>query len=276
MPIARSGRIWRPVFAVLLIAVVGVYVWKSRQGFAHGGSPIGLTYGIAGYGLILLLAFYGVRKRMYRSTFGTLEQWLQSHIYLGILTLVILALHSGGRFHDLIAVATLVLAAIVVFSGILGSILYITVPRMLTEFEGNLTPETISEQLNQLARSMARTASDKSVAFQRVYNDLVGESRPGWLGGWRLIFSSTRRTKSAAPAEWARLIGLVPRSEQDELRQMLVTSRQRKELLIRLLYQQRYKNILEAWLYVHVPFTVALILFGLVHVAAVFYYGRLR
>jgi hypothetical protein len=55
---------------------------------------------------------------------------------------------------------------------------------------------------------------------------------------------------------------------------MLVVSRQRRELLIRLVYQQRYKNILEFWLYIHVPFTIALIVFAVIHVVAVFYYGR--
>ena len=57
---------------------------------------------------------------------------------------------------------------------------------------------------------------------------------------------------------------------------MLVLSRQRRELLLRLIYQQRYKNVLEAWIYVHVPFTILLLVMSVVHVAAVFYYGRIR
>src|SRR5256885_3406594 len=43
------------------------------------------------------------------------------------------------------------------------------------------------------------------------------------------------------------------KDEQEEIRQLLVVSRQRKELLIRLIYQQRYKNVLESWLYIHIP-----------------------
>ena len=38
-------------------------------------------------------------------------------------------------------------------SGVLGAILYVAVPRMLTEIESNLTAAEISEQLNQLANS---------------------------------------------------------------------------------------------------------------------------
>jgi predicted membrane channel-forming protein YqfA (hemolysin III family) len=274
MAIARSGRIWRPVFFVLLIAVSASYWYYSRREFPHGGSNWGLGYGIAGTLLILLLAFFGIRKRWYRSTFGTLEQWLQSHIYLGLLVLVVLIFHTGMRFNDKIAVATLILVIIVVASGVLGAILYVTVPRLLTEVESNLTVEDMSDQLNQLARAMARIASGRSAAFQRIHDELTKQTTPRGLAGWRLLVSRGRRGKQEA-ADWARLIGLVPKEEQEDLRQMLVLSRQRKELLLRLVYQQRYKNVLEAWLYVHVPFTIALLVMAVVHIAGVFYYGRL-
>lgn len=260
---------------VLLLATSASYYFYAQREFPHGGSTYGLAYGITGTVLILLLAFFGIRKRWYRSTFGTLEQWMQSHIYLGLLVLVILIFHAGGRYTDKVAVATLILVGIVVASGIIGAVLYVTVPRMLTEVESNLTVEEISDQLNQLARAMARNASGKSAAFQRIHDELVKQTVPGGLAGWRLLLSRRARGNPQDAADWARLLGLVPREEQDDLRQMLVISRQRKELLLRLVYQQRYKNALEAWLYIHVPFTIALIVMAAVHIAAVFYYGRM-
>ena len=275
MPVARSGPLWRRIFIVLLIAVTGLFIYQARKEYPHGGSPLGIAYGIAGSALIVLLAAFGMRKRAYRSTFGTLENWMQSHIYLGILAGVILLLHTGFRFNDGIAVATFVLVAIVVFSGIAGAILYVTVPRLLTEVESNLTVAEISDQLNQLGRSMARIASGKSQPFQRIYNELIREAQPGFLAGWRLLLTRGGRRKPQLVGDWSNLIGLVGKEEQDELRQMLVVSRQRKELLLRLIYQQRYKNILEAWLYIHVPFTIALLVFAVLHLVGVFYYGRI-
>jgi hypothetical protein len=272
MPVARSGPLWRTIFFVLLAAATASFIYYARREFPHGGSTFGLAYGIIGSALILLLAFFGVRKRWYRSTFGTLEQWLQSHIYLGILALIILVFHAGGRFQDKVAVATLVLVAIVVLSGIAGSILYVTVPRVLTEVESDLTAPEISDQLNQLARSMARIASGKSTAFQRIYTQLITESEPGTFAGWRLLVGRRRFKPLQSPGEWSQMLGIVEKEEQDDLRQMLVISRQRKELLLRLLFQQRWKNVLEAWLYVHVPFTIALLVFATIHIVAVFYY----
>ena len=273
MSVPRSGVLWRRIFVVLLLATAGTYFYYARGEFPHGGSPVGLALGFAGFGLMLLLSFFGIRKRWYRSTFGTLEQWMQSHIWLGVLVLVVLLFHTGGRFEDKVAVATLIIMAVVVASGIVGAVLYVTVPRLLTEVESNLTVEEISDQLNQLGRSMARIASARSAPFQRIHDELVRQATPGVLAGWRLVLSRLGRGKQQE-ADWSRLIALVPKEEQDELRQMLVLSRQRRELLLRLVYQQRYKNVLEFWLYIHVPFTIALLVLSVVHVAAVFYYGR--
>jgi len=276
MPVAHSGIVWRRIFAVLLLAVAGTYFWYAgKQPFQHGGTQLGLIYGAIGFFLCYFLAYFGIRKRSYRSRFGTVEQWLQSHIYLGVLALIILLFHTGGRFNDKIAVTTLLLVGIVVASGILGAILYVTVPRLLTEVESELTVDEISDQMNQLAKQMARIASGRSEPFQRIYKQLIEEASPGWLAGWRLLFVRMRNKKIGG-SDWAPLLRLVPKEEEAELRQMLVVSRQRKELLLRLLFQQRYKNVLESWLYVHVPFTVALLVLAIVHVVAVFYYGTLR
>jgi len=273
MPVAHSGVAWRRIFVVLLLVTGGAYFYYARAGFQHGGTPVGLVYGSIGFVLCYLLAYFGIRKRSYRSRFGTLEQWLQSHIYLGVLAMVILLLHTGGRFNDKVAVATLVLVGIVVGSGIVGAVLYVTVPRLLTEVESELTIDEIAEQINQLAKQMARIASGRSEPFQRIYRQLIDEGKPGWLAGWRLLLSRMKSKKNAK-SDWAPLLRLVPKEEEAELRQMLVVSRQRKELLLRLLFQSRYKNVLESWLYVHVPFTVALLVLAIVHVVAVFYYGK--
>jgi hypothetical protein len=41
------------------------------------------------------------------------------------------------------------------------------------------------------------------------------------------------------------------------------------------IYQQSNKNVLEFWLYIHIPVTILLLLFAIIHVVAVFYYGRI-
>ncbi len=249
--VARNpeGNVWRSVSIVLALVAAAIYFWTARESFSHGGSPVGLAYGIAGFALIVLLAVFGIRKRAYRSRLGTVSHWLQSHIYLGLLAITVLLLHTGGRFHDKLAVAAFVLAAIVVGSGIAGAVLYATIPRLLTEVESDVPPQEIDE----LGRTMAEMASRRSPPFRDLFDAVMNER-----------------------IDLEPLIAAVPREEQRDAREMLVTARQRRELLLRLRLQQRYRKILDAWLYVHVPFTFALLVLAAAHVVAVFYFGAVR
>jgi hypothetical protein len=276
---ARWRRFWVAVGAVL----TAFYVTSAlRGGFQHGGSPAGIAYGIFGTVAILVLIAFGVRKRWYRSTWGTLDGWLQSHIYLGLLSALVIFFHSGFRFHDRVAVAAFVTLGVVVASGFVGASLYTSVPRRLSKVESDLTPAELSAQIQQLADGMARIAGSRSHPFQEVCKGLLAESLPGRLAGWRLMLTARgagpkRATPGGAgggPAPWAVHLTRVPPAEQEDLRQLLVLSRQRSELLERLVSQQRYRNLLGAWLYVHVPLSIALLALVAAHLAAVFYYAR--
>jgi len=281
---ARWRRFWLGVGAVL----TAVYVASALHGgFQHGGSPAGIAYGIFGTVAILVLLAFGVRKRWYRSTWGTLDGWLQSHIYLGLLSALVIFFHSGFRFQDRVAVAAFVTLGVVVASGFVGASLYTSVPRRLSEVESDLTPAELSAQIQQLADGMARIAGSRSQPFQEVCRGLLAESLPGRLAGWKLMLTSRGAgTKRAAaggssgsgggggPAPWAVHLTRVPPAEQEDLRQLLVLSRQRSELLERLIAQQRYRNLLGAWLYLHVPLSIALLALVAAHLVAVFYYAR--
>ena len=272
----HEGTWWRPLLIVAGVLATAIYLAYARESFPHGGSHVGLAYGISGLVSILLLAFFGVRKRRYRSGVGTIEQWLQFHIYLGLLAVVVLLLHSGFRFHDRVALAAFVLVIVVVASGIVGAILYATIPRVMTDSGCTLSAAGVSEEINALAKSMAEIVDGRSRAFGDVHRALMEKTEPRGLAGWRLLFSGARLQSMESRKDLKFLIALVPIPEQVELRRMLLIGRQRNELLLRLMAQQRYKNMLEAWLYVHVPFTFALFVVAAAHIFGVFYYGAVR
>jgi hypothetical protein len=272
---AESARWRRRAFWVFLILLASYIFHAWRADFTHGGSPMGVTYGVLGTLSILVLLYFGVRKRSYRSTFGTLEAWLQSHIYLGLLAAVLILFHTGFRFEDKVAVSAFAVLLIVVVSGVWGALVYTSVPRRLTEVEGDLAPERMAEQLNQLARTMARLASGRSAPFQKVCEGLLAESVPERLAGWRILFGAGKRRKGGdEAAPWAAHLSRVPAEEQEELRQLLVLARQRRELHQRLIAQQRYRNLLDVWLYVHVPLSIALVVLVAAHLMAVFFFSK--
>jgi hypothetical protein len=284
---------WRRRAVLAFIAAAAGYVLYGARGFPHGGSRAGLVYGSLGLAAVVVLLYFGVRKRSYRSTWGTLEDWLQSHIYLGLLAAVLILFHTGFRFQDQVAVAAFVVLLAVVGSGVAGALLYATVPRRLSAVESDLSPAEMAAQLNQLARTMSRLAAPRSAPFQQVCQGLLAETRPGWLAGWRLLWKGSRRpaaggggrlapersprsagAQAAASSTWAAQLPRVPAAEQEELRQLLVLSRQRQELAARLVSQHRFRNLLDAWLYIHLPLSLALLVLIAAHLVAVFYFSR--
>ncbi len=197
--------------------------------------------------------------------------------------LLVALFHTGFRFQDRLAVAAFVVLAVVVVSGAVGAALYTTLPRLLTEVESNLATGEISERLNRLAASMARLASGRSMAFEGVYRELVSEATPQGLAGWKLLVgrvpgsarAGERTGSGPGGARWARLLATVPPEEQEPLRQLLVVARQHRELLLRFAYQERYKNLLDAWLWIHLPLSLVLLVLIAAHVVAALYFGAL-
>lgn len=225
--------------------------------------------GVIGLVLMILLAFYGIRRRWHTSRLGTVEGWLQAHVWLGTFSVLVVLLHTGFRFEDRVAVTLLAVFFGVVVSGVVGAVLYRTVPRALTEVEGNLTGAALSQQINQLSRSMARLASNKSEPFQRIHAALEREMKPPALARWEVM--GRARTSKTGPPAWASLLESVPGAEQNDLRQMILLGRQQKELNATLRDQRRYGNLIEVWRLVHLPLTIVLLLLLAVHV-----WGALR
>lgn len=272
----ESARWRRRVFLLFVVLTAAYFLYRWGR-FPHGGSWPGIAFGILATLLIGALLWYGVRKRQYRSHWGTMETWLQSHVYLGLLSLVVVLYHSGFRFEDKLAVAALVVLSLVVLTGLFGAVLYTTVPRILTDLQGDASPEELAIEIRRFTRSMARLAEGKSSVFRRIHRGLVEELEPRPLSGWRILFRSARsRTGNPRPKtgedDWTELLRQVGPEEQEDLRELLVRSRQAREQLHRLVAQQKHRNLLQVWLYAHVPLSLALVVLVLAHLVAVFYY----
>jgi len=275
---SRKGGFWAVTALVLGAGLTGVYLLypeRPAEG-GMGGTPLGVALGFVALALLLLLLAFGIRKRAYRSTVGTLSGWLQAHIYLGVLVLVVVLLHAGFAFKDRVATAAFLCLLLVVLSGFVGVVAYSVFPRLLTDVESNLSAAEISEELNRLGASMARLAAGKSGAFGKIYQRVEQEARPGWLAGWWILGRRIgRRVGSAGEGEaWEPLLKLVGTEERESLRNLLVLSRQHKELHLRLMRQQRYRNLMDFWLYLHLPLSLALIILVAAHVVAAFYYAE--
>ena len=69
-----------------------LYALDSPPGGRNGGTPLGYGLGIVSALAVAWLMAYGLRKRAYSSTLGTVEGWLAAHVWIGIGLLLLVPL----------------------------------------------------------------------------------------------------------------------------------------------------------------------------------------
>jgi hypothetical protein len=269
-----GGRRYLVLGALAGAALLGSYFYYIQETTPTGGTVGGLIYGAVGLAAILALMFLGVRKRWYASRLGTVRGWTSAHVYLGLLTLLIIPMHAGFHFGWDVHTLAFALLVLVVLSGLVGVGLYLIVPPKLTRYEGGMLPDKIESEINRLLSEMRPLAGNKSGLFQRLYLEELRRSRAMKPQGWRLLVQ--HRNPAAVLAvrtrELNKALPQVPSADHEDFSQFCCLVLQKTELENHLAGQMRLKNALEAWLYVHVPASIALVVAVAVHLLVVLYY----
>src|SRR5437588_9050163 len=85
-----------------------------------GGTPLGLIFGTIALSIFVFAALLGVRKKIVLWRIGNIQRWLRAHIWLTLLTVPLVLLHSGFRLGGAMTTLLMVLFAIVIISGLYG------------------------------------------------------------------------------------------------------------------------------------------------------------
>ncbi len=251
------------VSAVCLIAYLAADV-RPRP---NGGSWIGYTLGTIGAGLIVWLSLLGIRKRAITPGKWSLKAWTSAHVYLGLSLIVVATLHTGFQLGWNVHTLAYVLMMLVIVSGLFGVWAYVTLPPALSSNREEMTQGQMVESLAALDRQL----DDAAQPLGREEADLVIAAMAEDPFGHGV----SRRLSGSYPhcATQAALEGLARAGESDpaleRVEKLLV---RRKAQLERMRRQMRLKAMLEVWLYVHVPATVALLAALLAHIISVFFY----
>jgi hypothetical protein len=280
----------RYLWLSLVVAVIAVFAYwiDDPQEPANGGTLLGYALGTAGLLLILLLTWFGIRKRRYKSTLGSVQGWLSAHIYLGGALLVVVLLHTGFQFGWNVHTLAFVLMLLVIVSGLYGVYAYTKYPCMLSENRGNATRAELLDQLEDIDSRSRRIASRLTDEYSELVTSGISRTQLGTSLWARLrgrdesqvVLRQGGESKVVANAgqeaalDWLadRQSRSADRDEAATIGELSALLRNKRRLLNQLNSELKIQAILEIWLYAHVPLTAGLLVALLVHVLAVFIY----
>jgi hypothetical protein len=128
-----------------------------------GGTPLGLWFGSISLGIFIFAALLSLRKKIPLWRVGTVQRWLRAHIWLTLLTIPLVVLHSGFRLGGPMTTLLMALYAIVMVSGIYGLFLQHLMPRLMKE---RLPAETVFEQIPHIRGQLAVAAEKMRDSFK--------------------------------------------------------------------------------------------------------------
>ncbi|MGH8583847.1 MAG: hypothetical protein ACREWG_13925 [Gammaproteobacteria bacterium] len=195
---------------------IAVYLWHEPAVPPNGGTWLGYTLGTVGAVLILWLLWFGVRKRQFHSTLGSVQGWLSAHIYLGTALLVVATLHSGFQLGWNVHGLAYVLMVLVILSGFFGVFVYIRLPALVTQNRSGLTRDAMRAEIADLDRQCLALAdqlgkevhgiilrSVQKTRYSRSLSErLLGRLAKVPLAAW--VIAKTRLRNRAAPVYMAK------------------------------------------------------------------------
>jgi hypothetical protein len=163
MIIDRSHQRW--IFGVTAAGLACVtayliYATLSANG-ATAGSLTGLVFAFAGTGVIIFECLLSLRKKYPASPLGRVSGWLRAHIWLGLLSFLLILCHSGFRWGEGLAAMLMWLFLIITASGVFGVVLQNWLPRRIMEI---VTRETLYDQIPLMIVQL-RVDADERVEF---------------------------------------------------------------------------------------------------------------
>ena len=263
--LAHRRFFWAKIATIVSLVAILAYALIDVTPRHNGGTWLGYTLGTIGVGLIVWLSLLGIRKRNMTEGRWSLKAWTSAHVYLGLALIVIGTLHTGLQLGWNVHTLAWALMMLVILSGIYGITVYATLPSSLSENRREMTRGQMLEalaaldrQLDQAAQPLDRDESDLVIAAldQDIFR----------AGLWSRLTNSYPRCKTTRALKDIGHGG----SEAEQKVHSLLS--RRKAQLDQIRRHMRYKAMLEVWLFVHIPATIALLAALTAHVISVFYY----
>lgn len=250
---------------ITVIAITVFYLGMSLViGVPPASSLIGHSIGVLGFVLMLATeTLYSIRKRARRHPIGRMSDWLKFHIFTGIVGPYMVFLHTAWKFQGLAGI-TMLLTALVVFSGFLGRYIYTAVPR--TAHGVALEAHELEAEIEAARRSLQRQLASRGLQPPTSKRS----ARAGMGGiltrGFQRVMDKLefRRWQSRLqPEEQIAAAGIVSLLERQRILEQQLAS------------LSAARRLLALWHTIHVPIGLTLFIFAFIHAGAAMYYATL-
>ena len=247
-----------------------------------------MMFGVVGTLLMLFAWLLSARKKMIRARLGSLSWWLKGHLWLGALSLPMILFHSAFRWGGWLEIVLWLALGAVITSGLIGLALQNMLPRMM---KVQLPDESVPDQFAEVCGRLTLSADEKVMTECTAAVVGAAAERPAdtpasaygnpldWLASFHI--HTVRPYLSPVPpndsplssAEQAQLLfdrvrTLLPYTCQETVDWLEQACSDRRHLA----QQQRLYQLLHGWLKIHIPCSVALLVFTVVHIATALYF----
>ncbi len=249
--------------ALLLVYAVASHLvpWSPKRG-------LGLVFGIFAALAFVFEMSYPARRPAAKPLF-TAKNWIQAHVYLGVVALLAVVVHAGltwpkGAFGWWL----FVLSVWTTLTGLLGVWLQKWIPSALAE---GLQVEALYERIPALVEQLVAEADglmgETSDVLDRFYRtelrDRLAELAPSW--GFLL---DVRGGRERALEPLRRMVGFAGAEEKARVEDLMSIYTEKLELDA----QYSLQRILRQWLWLHVPAAGLLMGLLVIHVLAGVWY----
>jgi hypothetical protein len=144
----KSRELILSLVAIVFITITYLSVTFILQASPDPGSFFGHALGIIGFLLMVMTEIlYTLRKRSHSARWGKMSDWLEFHIFTGLVGPFMVVLHASWRFNGLAGVLTW-MTVVIVISGFVGRYIYTAVPRTSSGVE--MTLDDLESQVAQV------------------------------------------------------------------------------------------------------------------------------
>lgn len=260
---------WPFLFSTTLVLLFVSYYFYAQFSSTSDRVIFIMVYGILSIASVIFLALYIIRKNTYRYRLGSTQSWLQAHIYIGIISLVLVLMHSGFNLTGTFNIFLFVLFVLVIISGIVGSLIYNITPLSLMKFGREIMPEDeIINNMEKYLKEADRLVLNTSGEFREMYQKTIRPFFQSKRTKWEYLFMEERELISKRRNMVERYKGMVSKQDIYDLNILCAVLIEKE----RLSFMWTKTKMQRAWLNFHTPLTSAMLAAAVIHILSIIYY----